>query len=1357
MRYTDLLIESHEYAMLLETPQREAWLIKNFGEKVEQKFHEQFEQQQIPETVLRAIFGDNLDVIAEIEAPNPKVQKAIIEFIMKADPTPNKAYARWIVIRYLKNGEMLEDMGEHLAQTLGIFSRAASARRIDGNIDAYKTFNDLTTACEPFLTGEREVSSNQDRKAKRNTKVDTRTEKMWEGDPMLEQSKVVHDDDEYMILIPETAEAAAYFGKNTHWCTTTWAFERYSKDGPLIIILRRQDSKRWQFHFESQQFMDELDRSVNLNDWIDENPKAFDVIGVDKFAALIGQNITYGGGMLSMRHFSPEVVARQPAEVLVRTVSKDIDIDHLPADKAMTTEFFEALLNRIGPSFGAGSDRYSTTPIDRKEAKKIIARYVGEFGNQKHYFDDLLPQHLWLLKELPKKLQTDFAKETLAHHLGSYLGLEEHVPKPWNEKVQTKYWFARSGHDTTLRAVPPKMVSLYGEDEVLPEKFQTDQNIIPILARHPIDIKHFEDRLTPDFCRSLVGQKISNPVSLGAILDNLPERCLTKDLQLPIYKRAMELKLKGDADRRDSYLACLTRFHNDHWPWKASKVSGRMATVNPKFYNNPEQFHTHRQAMVWVDHHPDKLSQLGKEMVTEDLVRAALLSKNRKGAQADLGLFLDDVLDPCDPEIVKPEWVAPAISELGGTTPGGLSKFWQGIPKKYMTDENIEALLDDGSIGFDHEHFPKEDIKGHHVLARFNRIAEPIRKHRVTKEEAEKALRKKETGYLRYGHEVDVVNVEGLREVWKSLPAGTDRKEALKALFDQSATKSHNLRGGTIISGKDFHCMVNVVEKEYLDDPEVLSAWLEKVETYGYVGPDPKILFKAFPKSAYTAENMALAVEKGIVKEVPEDLQDDNVIVNMFLKNSYGDEKEKLDFSKLTPSILISAYEKDGYDFGSRIRYATDKQQKTLDGPLSDLALSLKVLKKEGGSTRSYGLNMDADQMREIYGTRAQRRVNWNQECYDLAAGDIVALKDIPEKFHSDKALFRAAKTTNDAILEIEDREKWLSKFGDKLDIGKQKFFLSYGIARTTDGWVDFTKHPDKRTTVKGAKGSYVMTKLVPKGEALMLFDKDGKAVNAITVDINIRTDHWGRAHEIFANGGQIGSVAAYRDLIIDAFEKNPEFNAKVADKSPFESIHLYTKSYNTEMIPVEKWERNSVKDSKLTFVAPKGMDGGRWSSAGSYYMFDGNGPLLGKIALETSGRGVALQYANLFTQTKMKTLIECSDGFTQFLSDRAVNSGQNPTFKGSVLHTMLGIRGPGGGVWFSLLEEKVHEEGDFTVWTSMGTGSMRVSVAHAKHGILTEAKKLKGGDFSITFLSKEASGLHKEISALYEKVSASV
>ncbi len=85
--------------------------------------------------------------------------------------------------------------------------------------------------------------------------------------------------DNWWVFIPKTEKGAAYLGVNTEWCTASGKyclnpdyqyrenrFEYYNKMGNLYIIINKQnESEKYQFHFEGQQFKDKNDE--DLEEW----------------------------------------------------------------------------------------------------------------------------------------------------------------------------------------------------------------------------------------------------------------------------------------------------------------------------------------------------------------------------------------------------------------------------------------------------------------------------------------------------------------------------------------------------------------------------------------------------------------------------------------------------------------------------------------------------------------------------------------------------------------------------------------------------------------------------------------------------------------------------------------------------------------------------------------------------------------------------------------------------------------------------------------------------------------------------------------------------------------------------------
>ena len=99
-----------------------------------------------------------------------------------------------------------------------------------------------------------------------------------------DEYKVLHNGKEWYVFQPLTEKASCYLGVSTEWCTA-WGpyslnkqykdrnsmFGRYSQEGPLFIMVDKNDtSNKFQFHFESRQYMDKNDRRVNTLSFFDD-------------------------------------------------------------------------------------------------------------------------------------------------------------------------------------------------------------------------------------------------------------------------------------------------------------------------------------------------------------------------------------------------------------------------------------------------------------------------------------------------------------------------------------------------------------------------------------------------------------------------------------------------------------------------------------------------------------------------------------------------------------------------------------------------------------------------------------------------------------------------------------------------------------------------------------------------------------------------------------------------------------------------------------------------------------------------------------------------------------------------------
>jgi hypothetical protein len=102
-----------------------------------------------------------------------------------------------------------------------------------------------------------------------------------------QEYKILHNGENWYIVQPLTERASCYLGVNTEWCTT-WGpyslndkhkgkdnyFSRYNTQGPLFIMINKtNENDKYQFHFESKQFMNPADKQINTGDFLNENPE----------------------------------------------------------------------------------------------------------------------------------------------------------------------------------------------------------------------------------------------------------------------------------------------------------------------------------------------------------------------------------------------------------------------------------------------------------------------------------------------------------------------------------------------------------------------------------------------------------------------------------------------------------------------------------------------------------------------------------------------------------------------------------------------------------------------------------------------------------------------------------------------------------------------------------------------------------------------------------------------------------------------------------------------------------------------------------------------------------------------------
>lgn len=185
---------------------------------------------------------------------------AVLQQAEEADPTANKQYVVWIVRQYIKNGLKYEDIYK-LKDDLETFVKTKGQHKrlgINSDIGQYnwKTLADVAAKLS-------------------NTELST-------GEPNsdVKDAKILYNGPLGILSVPETREASCALGSGTKWCTAAAdekqnMYNYYSKYGPLYIWHDKKLKQKFQFHFETGQFMNAQDQALDLKDaryFFDQNP-----------------------------------------------------------------------------------------------------------------------------------------------------------------------------------------------------------------------------------------------------------------------------------------------------------------------------------------------------------------------------------------------------------------------------------------------------------------------------------------------------------------------------------------------------------------------------------------------------------------------------------------------------------------------------------------------------------------------------------------------------------------------------------------------------------------------------------------------------------------------------------------------------------------------------------------------------------------------------------------------------------------------------------------------------------------------------------------------------------------------------
>jgi len=231
-------------------------------------------------------FGDKLVKRSDDARATPE---AIIKAIAELDPTTNKELTFWLTMNYANKGiARWEDISSRAVPALLKFKALLRKPNLTpplpvrdmNQIKGLSALEDITEQYE-----EKEAVSNRVQSSAEEQKFyDTK------------QAILFHNDDQVKVVIPKTVAAAQFFGKGTRWCTAAEnnnRFAEYNDNGPLYIVILKGTNAKYQFQWESDQFMDAKDEVINPNELARKYPilwKIFNSVAIKNKSLALHQN-----------------------------------------------------------------------------------------------------------------------------------------------------------------------------------------------------------------------------------------------------------------------------------------------------------------------------------------------------------------------------------------------------------------------------------------------------------------------------------------------------------------------------------------------------------------------------------------------------------------------------------------------------------------------------------------------------------------------------------------------------------------------------------------------------------------------------------------------------------------------------------------------------------------------------------------------------------------------------------------------------------------------------------------------------------------------------------------------------------
>ena len=195
----------------------------------------------------------------------------IVQKLQGNDLSKLEGETKWALGLYRKKSpRFMEDLYKlHQPDGIGyldIFKRLIAIHKLqgnEGNLYQYKSISELGA----FVTKKMEEIGNEEiwgDNAYRKKRNMSDAQKEAKDDIIVQ-----YEDDEWIVITPNSYEASVYWGDDSEWCTAykddDYYYKSYSSKGPLYInIDKLNNSIKHQFHFETESFMDKYDEEIKV-------------------------------------------------------------------------------------------------------------------------------------------------------------------------------------------------------------------------------------------------------------------------------------------------------------------------------------------------------------------------------------------------------------------------------------------------------------------------------------------------------------------------------------------------------------------------------------------------------------------------------------------------------------------------------------------------------------------------------------------------------------------------------------------------------------------------------------------------------------------------------------------------------------------------------------------------------------------------------------------------------------------------------------------------------------------------------------------------------------------------------------